>query len=91
MFGRFFALEMGCPDEDTYLHEGEIHQGYIPEGVALICECRGLGCPKCKRKKAKIVTLIGDPRAVPVMNMQAMPLPLAPWTPQMIMMGRSIF
>lgn len=91
MFGRFFALEMGCPDDDTYLNEDEVHQGYMdtPDGVTMVCECRGLGCSKCKRKKAKVVTLTGNPNVVPVMNIQAMPLPLAPWTPQMIMLGRS--
>lgn len=87
MFGRFFAMELGCPDEDTYLNEGEIHEGYMPEGVAMVCECRGLGCSKCKRKKAKVVTLTGGRAPVPVMNVARMPM--APWTPQMIMMGRS--
>jgi hypothetical protein len=109
MFGRFFALELGCPDEDTYLNEGEVHQGYValpgnsaevyelspsgvpvpepPDGPTMICECRGLGCKKCKRKKAKTVTLTGGRAPVPVMNVARMPM--APWTPQMIMMGRS--
>jgi hypothetical protein len=105
MFGRFFALELGCPDEDTYPYEGEAHQGYIvppevyelspsgmpipetPDSPTMICECRGLGCKKCKRKKAKTMTLTGGNGPVPVMNVARMPM--APWTPQMIMMGRS--
>lgn len=95
MFGRFFAFEMGCPDEDTYLYEGEIHQGVDPRGYdgevmrgepgTIICECRGLGCNKCKRKKARIITLTGR-RGVP--PLPVMNLPMAPFQPSMIMMGK---
>ncbi len=76
MFGRFFAFEMGCPNEDAtpgsksaetvaYLNEdGSISlapdqtqdQGTDemqdqgpelgPDGMPMICECRGLGCKK---------------------------------------------
>lgn len=79
MFGRFFAFEMGCPDEDTYLNEDE-----VPEGAMMICECRGLGCNKCKKKKAQIITLTGR-RGVPL---PVMNLPMAPFQPSMIMMGK---
>jgi hypothetical protein len=97
MFGRFFALELGCPEEDTTVYmnsDGSISPvpespDQAPEGVSMICECRGLGCNKCKRKKAKVVTLTGASGAVPVMNIQPMQMPLAPWTPGMVMMGRS--
>jgi hypothetical protein len=104
MFGRFFALELGCPDEEApaasngemvaYLNDdGSISltpppgSQSIPEGATLVCECRGLGCKKCKRKKAKTLTLTGGRVPVPVMNVAQMPM--APWSPQMIMMGRS--
>jgi hypothetical protein len=80
MFGRFFAFEMGCPEEDTYLNEDD-----VSEGATMICECRGLGCNKCKRKKTRIITLTGRRGAapLPVMN-----LPMAPGVPSMIMMGK---
>lgn len=81
MFGRFFAFEMGCPEHDSYLYEDEVH-----EGADLGCECRGLGCSKCKKKKRRVVTLTGSPGTMPVMNM-----PVAPWTPEMIMMTRQGF
>jgi hypothetical protein len=104
MFGRFFAMELGCPDDTDVNSDPELvaylnDDGSIsmipppgptgdPEGATLYCECRGLGCAKCKRKKkAKTVTLTGAPGPVPVMNVARMPM--APWTPQMIMMGRS--
>jgi hypothetical protein len=85
MFGRFFAFEMGCPEEDTYLYEGEVQEGAVSETATMICECRGLGCNKCKRKKAKVITLTGRRPAapLPVMNM-----PMAPFGPSMIMMGK---
>ena len=102
MFGRFFALELGCPD-DTEANGGPEMVAYLnddgsisltpPPGsqeapeATMVCECRGLGCKKCKRKKAKTLTLTGGRVPVPVMNMAQMPM--APWTPQMIMMGRS--
>lgn len=93
MFGRFFAFEMGCPDDDTYLNEGEVHQGYMeaPDGETMICECRGLGCNKCKRKKAKVITLTGRAAPVPVMNMPATRIPMAPWSLDMIMMTKQTF
>lgn len=109
MFGRFFAFEMGCPNEDAtpgsklidtvaYLNEdGSISQlpdqmqdqalELGPDGIPLICECRGLGCKKCKRKKARVITLTGNPNIpLPVMNM-----PMGPGGPSMIMMGRPRF
>lgn len=117
MFGRFFALEMGCPDNDgtpgsksidtvAYLNEDgslnmspgqgpsqDQNQGpdqgsdQGPEGTAMICECRGLGCNKCKRKKAKVITLTGNSNIpLPIMNM-----PMGPGGPSMIMMGRPRF
>lgn len=94
MFGRFFAFEMGCPEEDTYLNEGEANQGYMeaPDGTTLICECRGLGCNKCKRKKAKIITLTGRAAPMPVMNMMGpVRMPLAPWSMDMIMLNKQTF
>jgi len=95
MTGRFFALEMGCPDDDgapasnietvAYLNEdGSLSTsgGPSPDGATMICECRGLGCNKCKRKKAKVITLTGNqPPVVPVMNMPY-------FQPSMIMLGR---
>lgn len=103
MVGRFFALEMGCPDDTdangspemvAYLNDdGSISltpppgSQDTPEGATMVCECRGLGCAKCKRKKAKVVTLTGGRAPMPVMNVARMPM--APWSPQMIMMGRS--
>jgi len=109
MFGRFFAFEMGCPEEDAtpgtnliaYLNEdGSISQipdqmqdmpdqapELGPDGMPMIYECRGLGCKKCKRKKAQIITLTGNPNIpLPVMNM-----PMGPGGPGMIMMGRPRF
>lgn len=111
MFGRFFAFEMGCPNEDAlpgsqpgetvaYLNEdGSLNMGPEqipdlgqeldrgPDGIPLLCECRGLGCKKCKRKKARVITLTGNPNIpLPVMNM-----PMGPGGPSMIMMGRPRF
>jgi hypothetical protein len=110
MFGRFFAFEMGCPNEDAtpgskfiaYLNEdGSISQGpdqmqdqisdesseVGPDGMPMVCECRGLGCKKCKRKKAQVITLTGATDVpLPVMNM-----PMGPGGPSMIMMGRPRF
>jgi hypothetical protein len=89
MFGRFFAFEMGCPEEATYLTLDDMQAQeeppeQSPEGVTMICECRGLGCNKCKKKKVKIITLTGRQGVpIPVMN-----LPLAPFQPSMIMMGK---
>lgn len=110
MFGRFFAFEMGCPDDTTYLNadgtpssdmqtlspdqgsETQVltsdqsssgDQGQPAAGGMMICECKGLGCNKCKRKKAKVITLTGARGPVPVMN-----TPLSPFQPSMIMMAR---
>lgn len=117
MFGRFFAFEMGCPDEDATpgsrsvvfdaepgawgdvagqdqimtLEEIQAQQdqpqdqGQPATGGMMICECKGLGCNKCKKKKVKVITLTGrNPNIpLPVMN-----LPMAPFQPSMIMMGR---
>lgn len=104
MFGRFFAFEMGCPNEDAlpgetvaYLNEdGSLNMGpeqipdlaqapdVAPDGIPMICECRGLGCKKCQRKKAKVITLTGNPNIpLPVMNM-----PMGPLGPSMIMLAR---
>lgn len=85
MTGRFFALELGCPEHDTYRNEGEIHEG------AEVCpECEGMGCNKCKRKKVKSMTLTSPPAsAYPVMNMQAMRMPLAPWSFEVILMRQN--
>jgi hypothetical protein len=61
-------------------------------GQMMICECKGLGCNKCKRKKAKIITLTGRGAApVPVMNMPPSRMPLAPWTLDMVMMTKQQF
>jgi hypothetical protein len=129
MFGRFFAFEMGCPNEDAipgsksaetvaYLNEDgslslmpgqstdqqdmqdqnpdqtygqDLERG--PDGIPLICECRGLGCKKCKRKKAQIITLTGNPGVpIPIMNMPMGPMsPMGLGGPSMIMMNRRAF
>lgn len=92
MFGRFFAFEMGCPEDDTYVYmndDGSMSQDpdMQDQESSMICECRGLGCNKCKKKKAKIITLTGNPSIpLPVMNM-----PMGPGGPSMIMMGRPRF
>ncbi len=127
MVGRFFALEMGCPNEDAsqggngiktvaYLNDdGSLTQAPASsqnspdssdgatadsgsdsgsgdeEGEAMICECRGMGCDKCKnkrrKKKIQIFTLTGNPGApLPVLNM-----PMGPGGPSMVMMGRPRF
>lgn len=111
MFGRFFAFEMGCPDEDAPEPTVEQLQTQNPQvftldellaqeeaapldenGQVMICECKGLGCNKCKRKKAKVITLTGRAGApVPVMNMPATRIPLAPWTLDMVMMTKQQF
>lgn len=111
MFGRFFAFEMGCPDEDASAGSKDLNtsetvaflnqdgsvslapgrasdqgDGQAPEGSRMICECRGLGCNKCKRKKAKVITLTGGRIApVPVMNLAM------PFSPGMIMMTKQGF
>lgn len=83
MIGRFFALEMGCPEHDTYLNEGEVHEG------AEVCEeCGEMGCKKCKRKKVKSMTLTAPETAYPVMNMGPMRLPMAPWSFEMVTLMR---
>lgn len=104
MFGRFFAFEMGCPEDDTYqdasqpldqpqdqvmtldeIQAQSQDQGQPAAGGMMICECKGLGCNKCKRKKAKVITLTGPNRNIPL---PVMNLPMAPFQPSMIMMGR---
>lgn len=119
MFGRFFAFEMGCPEEDSMpgsrLNNPEIiaflnEDGSIsespnqssdqnfdqtpelgPDGMPMICECRGLGCKKCKRKKAQVITLTGKAGPVPVMNMTPMRMPMAPWSMGQIMLNKRTF
>jgi len=117
MFGRFFAFEMGCPNEDAtpgsnviaFLNEdGSISTSpdqmqdqmqdqssdqapeLGPDGTPMICECRGLGCKKCKRKKAQVITLTGNPNIpLPVMNMPMGPMsPIGLGGPSMIMLAR---
>lgn len=123
MVGRFFALELGCPEGEqapdgkiqtvAYLNddgsltptpggkpitydEGSWGQNpetqdqesdLGPDGPAMICECRGLGCDKCKKKRkrkpAQVFTLTGPSTpTVPVMNLAA------PFQPSMIMLAR---
>lgn len=100
MFGRFFAFEMGCPDEDTYqpqdqvmsLEEIQAQMTQDQDTSTLICECKGLGCNKCKRKKAKVITLTGRMAPMPVMNMMSsMRMPFAPWSVDMIMLNKRTF
>lgn len=127
MFGRFFAFEMGCPEEDATpsskavenivydaepgawgdvagqdqimtldevqaQYEYQYQYQYENQGpdqgadsTTLICECKGMGCNKCKKKKAVVITLTGrNPNLpIPVMN-----LPMAPFQPSMVMMGK---
>lgn len=103
MFGRFFAFEMGCPDEDTYQPVDQVmsleeiqaqmtqEQEQSQDTATLICECKGLGCNKCKRKKAKVITLTGRVAPMPVMNMSPMRMPLSPWSVDMIMLNKRTF
>jgi len=115
MIGRFFALEMGCPDgepspdgkiqtvaflnddgsvtpapaakaapaPDSSIDTSSADSGSEDDTQEVVCECRGLGCDKCKKKKkpVKIFTISG-PGTVPVMNLAA------PFQPSMIMLAR---
>lgn len=112
MFGRFFAFEMGCPEDNASMPQDGLQpldqpqdqvmtldeiqamqsqaqdqsqdQGQPAVG-GMICECKGLGCKKCKRKKAKVITLTGRNQNIPL---PVMNLPMAPFQPSMIMMGK---
>lgn len=86
MFGRFFAFEMGCPDDVTF-HDNDV----VEEEAEMGCrECNGLGCDKCKAKRkkkpVKVMTLTGEPIALPVMNSAT-----SPWSQQMAMFQRTDF